>query len=458
MSYYRPFRRKSLVTAVLITGAILFCLRLSLSRVSPPPQSERGAGGDPHDCSQLPGANDTLVILKTGATELQDKLPVHFHTTLLCYPNYIIFSDLEEEFEGHHIIDALDFVDPVIKQTDDDFELWRRLQEHGRSVLAPDELSGPESKVSPMTGKGSNPGWKLDKWKFLPMVNRTLELYPDMKWYIFVETDTYMFWSTALAWINTLDHTKPYYLGSQMQIGEVIFGHGGSGVVVSQTALRMVVNHFKLDQTGWERFTKSHWAGDCVLGKAFREAGAPLGWAWPTIQGVKPGSISYDKYDYGKRLWCYPTMSYHHLSPAEVEDIWWFEQEWLKNVGDFLFVVYENFTDRLQEPNLIRHKDVFKSYILPHIQATKGTKTKWDNLSGKFEEAPGAKSFEECRWLCKGTADCVQYAFSDGTCAMSETPRWGESNPAVQSGWFVDRVEQFMAAMKPCEDELWVTV
>lgn len=51
----------------------------------------------------LPGANDTLVIMRTGATEIQDKLPIHLTTTLLRYPNYSIFSDHEEEFERHHI-------------------------------------------------------------------------------------------------------------------------------------------------------------------------------------------------------------------------------------------------------------------------------------------------------------------------------------------------------------------
>jgi len=318
---------------VLVIGVILLCLRLSLRTVIPQP-AEPTFNGDYNGplCSELPGANETLVIMKTGSTEMQDKLPVHFHTTFTCYPNYIIFSDLEEEFQGHHIIDALDSVDPDVKQSNDDFELWRRLQEGGRAALKADELSGPDSKVSPMTGKRANPGWKLDKWKFLPMVNRTLEEHPDFKWYIFVETDTYMFWSAALAYIAELDYTKLVYMGSQMQIGEVVFGHGGSGIIVSQASLRLVVDFYQEDPAEWEAFTDTHWAGDCVLGKAFRDAGSPLGWAWPTIQGWKPGAVEYDKYDYGKRLWCYPTIAYHHLSPTEVEDIWRFEQYWISKV------------------------------------------------------------------------------------------------------------------------------
>jgi hypothetical protein len=58
-------------------------------------------------CRELPGANDTVVILRTGSTEIADKLPVHLSTTLNCYPNHLIFSDHEEIFQGENIIDAL---------------------------------------------------------------------------------------------------------------------------------------------------------------------------------------------------------------------------------------------------------------------------------------------------------------------------------------------------------------
>ena len=51
-------------------------------------------------CQLLPGANDAVVIMKTGVTELQDRLPVHLDTTLTCPPNYVIFSDHEELYRG----------------------------------------------------------------------------------------------------------------------------------------------------------------------------------------------------------------------------------------------------------------------------------------------------------------------------------------------------------------------
>jgi hypothetical protein len=96
---------------------------------------------------------------RTGSTELQDKLPVHLTTTLLYYPNSLIFSDYEEEFQNRHVFDALESVDSHLKETSPDFELWRRLKQEGRSILQQDELSGQSVWLDLGTGKAENPGW-----------------------------------------------------------------------------------------------------------------------------------------------------------------------------------------------------------------------------------------------------------------------------------------------------------
>jgi len=286
-------------------------------------------------CRNLPGADETLVVLRTGATELQDRFPIHLSTTLKCYPHYMLFSDHEEVYKGEKITDALSTVTQDILSQHPDFELHRRLLESGREALLAKELSGSESEAIQWTGKADNPGWKLDKWKFLPMVNQTFHERPDMKWYLFVEADTYVLWASLLEYLAVLDHTKPVYTGSQMYIGDVVFAHGGSGFIVSRSAMRMVVEHYAVHKGELESFTDGHWAGDCVLGKAFRDAGVKFVDAWPIMQGDYPGTVPYAKpdgrpiADPTKRVWCYPTVSYHHLSPAVVEDLWHFEQDWI---------------------------------------------------------------------------------------------------------------------------------
>jgi hypothetical protein len=218
-------------------------------------------------CKSLPGADNVLVVFRTGSTELDDRLAIHLSTSIQCFPNYLIFSDLEEKYgeEQVQILDALSDVSSDIVENNADFELYRRLRKDGRSSLDPSELAGSPDRFAIMSGKTDNPGWKLDKWKFLPMMNQTLHERPDMEWYVFVEADSFILWSMLQQYLALLDPTKPIYAGSQMFIGGVLFAHGGSGFVVSRPALKMVVDHYAAHKKEIEEFTDGHWAGDVSI-------------------------------------------------------------------------------------------------------------------------------------------------------------------------------------------------
>lgn len=339
-------RRQSLQLRVFVLVLVLLGLLLwqsgHLSRCTHPrPETIPGpARSHQHQhlpCRNLPGANDTVVVVKTGSTELKDKLPIHFTTTLRCYPNYLIFSDHEEYLQGERIIDALDDVSVDIREHHQDFHLHRRLRQMGRQGLAQEELHGSALSANAWTGHTDNPGWKLDKWKFLPMVKRTLEEYPESKWYVFAEADSYILWASLLQFLKALDPEKPHYTGNQMAIGDDLFAHGGSVFVVSRPAMENVVAHYNEHKQGIEDFTARHWAGDCILGKAIRESGTPFTYAWPVLQTDDPGSLPYTAPDGSlipdpkKRPWCFPTVSYHHITAEVMEDLWKFEQQWISS-------------------------------------------------------------------------------------------------------------------------------
>ncbi|KAK4548706.1 hypothetical protein LTR86_011339, partial [Recurvomyces mirabilis] len=166
---------------------------------------------------------------------------------------------LDEDYLGEHVSDALADVDQIYQESSPDFDLWRRLQSGGRSTLATSELAGDPDQFSSMTGKTDNPGWKLDKWKFLPMVNRTLHERPSMKWYVFIEADTFLLWSQLLQYLSVLDSTQPIYAGSQLFAHGDIFAHGGSGFIVSLPALQKIVPYYSANKATIEEFTDGHW-------------------------------------------------------------------------------------------------------------------------------------------------------------------------------------------------------
>jgi hypothetical protein len=281
-------------------------------------------------CPPLPGIEDVQVILKTGITEALEKVPVHFQTTLRCIPNYVLFSDFEEEINGTHVHDVLRSVNETIKRTNPDFDLYNRIHEHGRSGLSPADLSRVPNTAF---GMPDNPGWKLDKWKFLPMINETLRVRDDAKWYVFMEADTYYIWSNLLQWLAKLDPNKPYYLGNPTQIGPIIFAHGGSGFILSREAMHRASELRAQDIDGWDRYTEEQWAGDCVLGKLLHDAGAPLVWSWPLLQSNTPAEFDHFSEGYSKKPWCYPPVAYHHVTAEDIQELAKFDQGFLRNVS-----------------------------------------------------------------------------------------------------------------------------
>lgn len=278
----------------------------------------------------LPAMDDILVILKTGVTEPLEKVTVHLETTFSHVPNFAIFSDYEEAIAGIKTHDVLDRLSPEVKSNTPEFELYNRIREQGRDALTKEDYG--DNTNGPF-GRMNNPGWKLDKWKFIPMITTALELKPDAKWFVFMEADSYILWPNLVAWLSQLDHRKDWYLGFPMAIGDVIFAYGGSGFVISNPVMRKAAQYIAVNAGELETLVAEQWAGDCALGKVLFDIGVELHWAWPTLQGDKPWELDYfASTDDNNRAWCYPLVSYHHMQPDDIRDVWEIDRDWFKLV------------------------------------------------------------------------------------------------------------------------------
>lgn len=295
---------------------------------------------DAAHCYQPPEMDKVMVILKTGITESSHKIPVHIKTSLRCVPHYAIFSDFEEEFEildrssSRRVptVDVLRNVNESVKQTNPDFDLYNRVHEMGRAALQMDEMSRHGDNMETPFGKKDNPGWKLDKWKFLPMIDEALRMQPDAKWFVFMEADSYIIWPNLIRWLSRLDASKPFYLGSQMQIGDVVFAYGGAGIVLSNPAMRKVSEYHAQHGEELDIYTNGHWAGDCILGKVLSDAGVRFSWAWPMMQTARVWETNPFSTAYNRIPWCYPIVSFHHMTSDDIQYTWQFEQQWFEKV------------------------------------------------------------------------------------------------------------------------------
>ncbi|KAL3487161.1 hypothetical protein BJX62DRAFT_10508 [Aspergillus germanicus] len=424
MTSHRGIRRRIAVVATLLTIFLIY--HFTFGTESHPSYHAFYNYPPKPRCPPLPGIEDVLVVMKTGVTEALDKVPIHLKTTLRCIPNYIIYSDFEEDIEGVTIHDAFRNVSPAVKESVADFQIYNRLQKRGREGLESQDFA---DEANSAIGKPNNPGWKLDKWKFLPMVREAYTHKPDAKWFVFMEADTYFSWSTLLGWLSHFDPSKPHYIGTETQIADVIFAHGGSGFVISNPAMKLVADEYTKRADELHEYTDAHWAGDCVLGKVLSNVGVQLSYSWPILQNSNIGELDEFTTTFYRRPWCFPAVAFHHLSPSDVRFLHDFEQRRLA---------------KSSKPVLL-HSDVFKELIYPELSNIRDS---WDNLCS--QEQATLSTFQECQSYCEDTADCVQFVMRGGTCYTSSTPRLGTSNSDARSGWLIKKIEKMVDQAPTC--------
>jgi hypothetical protein len=264
-------------------------------------------------------AEGIVVIFKTGAQEV-GQLAIQVGTTLryLSEQDILFFSDQQGSIGPFLINDALRNVDQNLKLEDNDFEIYRDIRKYQSTGQDIQELKEDKSK-----GDGRS-GWVLDKYKFIHMVEETFEMRPNARWYVFIETDSYVFWDNLVSFLQTLDSRKPMYIGSQVVLGDTAFAHGGSGYVLSNAAMNILLGP---DQpqglaASWDSKMKGVCCGDLALGIALKEKGVHLTVAHPLLNGYKPTTFTYGPNNH----WCQPVVTMHHIVPHEISAVWRYER------------------------------------------------------------------------------------------------------------------------------------
>lgn len=122
------------------------------------------------------------IVMKTGTGE-SAKTKAHLETVSSCITNILVFSDLEETIGSHQSIDILADLPPSYNNNADFAAYAAQKQAHS------------EGKPVGYSAEG----WKLDRFKFLPMVDKAYQMRKKADWYIFIEADVYYFWGTWLS-------------------------------------------------------------------------------------------------------------------------------------------------------------------------------------------------------------------------------------------------------------------
>ena len=234
-------------------------------------------------------------------------------------PNVLYYSDSEDNINGNPVVDVLANLSATLRASSD-FTLYHKAKEIAKEnlYLEPGSMEGDHYLPG---------GWRLDKYKFLPMFQHAAANVPGKKWYIYMEDDNYFFWETLYAWLAKLDHTSPIMVGSPaFRLGED-FAHGGSGFAISGAALAKTFGADKRLADKWEDYAREQCCGDQVLSHVMRGMGVERyrgldRGSWFALQALPTWRIGFGRWN-----WCSPIMNIHNVHQSDISKLYVFERE-----------------------------------------------------------------------------------------------------------------------------------
>jgi hypothetical protein len=381
-------------------------------------------------------------------------MPLHLTTTLSNsrVPNYVIYSDLAEQLAlDVESVDVLANVSDILRTWDasahasyQDLHSSHHLNTYREHALLPGDE--PQSTLA-----GNPPGWLLDKYKFLPMLTHAQKNWPAVKWYVYIEDDTFIFWDNVLRWLSTLSpDDEPEYWGAYSGEGNATFAQGGSGIVFSRSLMRSVfAGPNPPDLVRYGNYSASACCGDIILGQVLRDHGV-------FVNRGDYGPVSFRpeppwKTGFDKLMWCAPVFSFHHLHQRDLVQL----------------SLLERAHTSTQRPILFR--DIFTALIAPSLHTPQ--LSHWDNFASRYllgASHPSTSSLPAelhplnpsagdsppaCRAACLALPLCLSWRHDSNAaqCALDTVVRLGRERdplPAwappteIVSGWMLERIDE----------------
>lgn len=442
-----------------------------LSSILPTPEADAG-------CPEFPGAENILVMMKTGATELFARIPTNLLTFARCIPNFMIFSDLAQTIGNYTVHDALSNVSQYHKDTHQDFSFYRDLQRvHSARGDVTKLIEGPKTN--------KDKGWNLDKWKNIPMMHAAYEDVvgrqgKDIRWFVTIDADTYLSIGNLVQVLADVDHRRPHYIGTIYFHGDTAFAQGGTGYIVSRGAVDMLEDIWSDTYVKkWEEETAQICCGDVMMSIALQNAGVNLTSGWPLLQPVAPKDT-----DWGEWSWCETSLTWHHVRPFEVEALFQFERAWMHRRPESAYL-YRDLFDTFVQPQVAERKEDWdngshdRTFRPPpdagaeqHEVPSEGNSWDWKTqaemedlwASWSDEQRKAAHSEEDCRAECERDQGCIQWMWKrHGSCSHNWSVKLGSevkrivkmengeeedtTELQVVSGWMMERIERFKEKM-----------
>ncbi|KOS18241.1 Beta-1 [Escovopsis weberi] len=402
-------------------------------------------------------------VLKVGHGDAPDKLAAQLESVSACFApdDLLIMSDLDETFGNYTAFDVLAHLPARYydRTYNPDIKSYLRMKELSINGLLDVDQEATD-KID---------GWAIDKYKFLPQIERAWRVKPNKPFYFFYETDTYIFWDAVFRFLQTFDPDAPIYMGSpspgrvdESRNVKTWFANGGPGFALSRGAVkRLLARETSASGQFTEPSATQKWlpvlthdcCGDSVLGWALWHSGVPLQGYWPMFNAHPLHGIPFDS-----PYWCQPVLSLHKTRPEDMRPLWRWE-----------------FARRTNDRPLL-YADLLGYHFGGRDDVSR---TGWDNGDWNgwiADDGKDIESFDACREACVADKGCVQFNWRGRDarkCLLMRTFRYGSKRDAetmmeqdgdrggkerwvdFTAGWLGERMEQWRTK-KTCDVVEWV--
>ncbi|KAJ3076324.1 hypothetical protein HDU98_004308 [Podochytrium sp. JEL0797] len=377
-----------------------------------------------------PTYNRFAIALKSGSETFPLRTPAQFDTFLARARNVLVVgeSDAVSEVHGRKMWDVYHGVAGDAR---------RRLGEKGVKVaegrkgklkldmgdgvsdvvVGGGDAGGKSAEDTGKAGWFGNEGWRADAHKNLPAFVLLYNTFPDAEWYIMIDDDSYLFLESLHRLTQPLNPLRAHYLGqankfqgcddiTRMGAGPPI-AQGGSGIVLSQGAMRVLLNRVDTCIVQYEEC----WAGDIRTALCLRDGGVRLTHArgfngWPPQENFVFSEEA-----------CEVPVTYHHVLPEQ------------------MYKLHEIETSTPHAQLTSAH--MYHTFLHP-LTDTTATQFRDRNTErkGKPYKNFRTSTFEECERACvRDTRRCVSWFHDDKKrCWLKKTPGGKDGKVGVWSG------------------------
>lgn len=305
--------------------------------------------------------------------------------------------------------------------TDENSDEFKKQQEEDLNKLKDSPLY--EDIANARKQDNSKIGWRLDLYKNIPGFKLLYEKFPQAKWYMMVDDDTYVFLSNLKKRLSFYNSDEKLFLGLSWPIPTgcnptwqgARFAHGGAGIIISRATMLAFLDVYDDCMKSFDEC----YAGDVRFALCLNKAGIRLNRS-ENHQNVnwRGHSDQAPNLEYSWIEPCDLPMTFHHLYPIQLKKLYDIQRynNWDKSTP---------LNDDDEDGNfkaIISYSDVFNALDLD-LKPTEPEKATY-RYGSDYKRKGYAKQFQKPEDIMDNMNDCQKMCFDD----VPKCKSWQYSN------------------------------